>query len=729
MNRHTLLVLAVVVSLAAVVSSAPVSLPHLAAAQKPFTLEQILSAPFAADLIAARKVNRIAWTLDEQGKRNVWVAEGPVFQARRLTSYLTDDGQEISQLSFSEDGNSLVYVRGGEKNPAGQYPNPTSDPAGVTQTVWVVAWAGGEPRKVDAGHSPKISAKGTIAYVRDGQIWLASLDGSDKPAQLVVRGQNRSEQWSPDGSRLAFVSSRGDHGFIAVYDVATKSVSYLAPSVDSDSDPTWSLDGKRIAFVRRPAEPRDTPQGYFIEPYRPHPWSIWIADTASTTAREIWHSSASPQGSFPYMADDTGGGVLNWAGADHLVMASEEDGWQHLYALSAEGGAPRLMTPGDCEVEQWSFSPDRKTVFFNSNCGDIDRRHLWTVGVAGGSVVQQSGGEGIEWSPLLLANRDDFVYIGSDDKNPSRVWQSTLSPAYRDNMTEEYAKHNLIRLVKPLVETPPGFPYDQLVTPQQVIFRAADGLEIHGQLFIPKNAEPGEKLPGLVFMHGGSMRQMLLGWHYMYYYSNAYAMNQYLASRGYVVLSVNYRSGIGYGRAFREAPGRAGRGATEYRDVVAAGKFLQARPDVDPARVGLWGGSYGGFLTAMGLAHNSDIFAAGVDFHGVHDWPTDNWDGKNISPELTKLAHESSPVSAVDTWKSPVLFIHGDDDRNVYFAQTVDLVARLRARGVTVEQLIFPDEIHDFLLHRDWLAGYHAESDFFDRQLKNSASAANGKPR
>ena len=306
MNRRTLLVLA------AVVSAAAVSLPQVAAAQKAFTLEQVLSAPFAADLIAAKKVNRIAWTLDEQGKRNVWVAEGPVFQARRLTSYLTDDGQEISQLSFSEDGNSLVYVRGGEKNPAGQYPNPTSDPAGVTQTVWVVAWAGGEPRKVDAGHSPKISARGTIAYIRDGQIWLASLDGSDKPTQLVVRGQNRSEQWSPDGSRLAFVSSRGDHSFIVVYDVVTKSISYLAPSVDSDSDPTWSLDGKRVAFVRRPAEPRDTPQGYFIEPDRPHPWSIWIADIASTTAREIWHSSTSPQGSFPYMADDTGGGVLNW---------------------------------------------------------------------------------------------------------------------------------------------------------------------------------------------------------------------------------------------------------------------------------------------------------------------------------------------------------------------------------------------------------------------------------
>jgi len=143
---------------------------------------------------------------------------------------------------------------------------------------------------------------------------------------------------------------------------------------------------------------------------------------------------------------------------------------------------------------------------------------------------------------------------------------------------------------------------------------------------------------------------------------------------------------------------------------------------VNASYVGLWGGSYGGYLTALGLARNSDLFAAGVDLHGVHDWPTDNWDGKNISPELTKLAHESSPVAAVDKWKSPVLFIHGDDDRNVYFAQTVDLVARLRDRGVHVEQLIFPDEIHDFLLHRSWLKAYGTARDFFDRTLGRGAA-------
>jgi dipeptidyl aminopeptidase/acylaminoacyl peptidase len=694
---------------------------------KTFTLEQVLSAPFAADLVAAKKANRVAWTLDEQGKRNICVAEAPKFEARRLTSYLQDDGQELSQLSFSEDGNTIVYTRGGEKNAAGQVPNPTSNPTGATQAVWAIAFSGGEPRKIDDGHSAKISSQGLIAYVRDGEIYLASLNaGSGKPTQLVVRGQNHSEGWSPDGSRLAFVSSRGDHSFVALYNVAAKSISYVSPSVDSDSNPTWSLDGKRIAFIRRPAEPRDTPQGYFIEPDRPHPWAIWVADAtkdnSAIPAHEIWHSSTEPNGSFPYMADDTGGGVLNWVADNHLVIASEEDGWQHLYSISADGGKPNLLTPGECEVEQWSFSPDRKRIILNSNCNDIDRRQLWSVDVAGGAPERETGGPSIDWSPVVLANGKDFFFLASSANKPSQVYHWDFSIRNNKQVAQEPMKTELDRMARPLTTLPREFPADDLVPPQQVVFKAADGVEVHGQLFVPRDGKTAAKHPALVFMHGGSMRQMLQGWHYMYYYSNAYAMNQFLANRGYVVLSVNYRSGIGYGRAFREAPGRAGRGATEYRDVVAAGKFLQTRSDVDASRVGLWGGSYGGFLTAMGLAHNSDVFAAGVDFHGVHDWPTDNWDGKNISPELTKLAHESSPVSAVDTWKSPVLFIHGDDDRNVYFTQTVDLIARLRARGgVTIEQLIFPDEIHDLLLHRDWLAAYEAEADFFDRYLKHEA--------
>ncbi|HUN63624.1 MAG TPA: prolyl oligopeptidase family serine peptidase [Candidatus Sulfotelmatobacter sp.] len=676
-------------------------------AQESFTLEQVLGAPFTADLVAAKNVNRVAWTSNQQGMRNIWVAEGPNFTARQLTSYQQDDGIELSQLRFSADGNYVVYVRGEGQDSAGDYANPTSNPVGQEQTVWAISWNGGAPVKIDAGTAPTVSAQGRVAYARSGELWMSTLKEDEKPKQIVVRGKNRPVEWSSDGTRLLLVTNRGDHSFIGIYDVNAQTVKFLAPSVDTDKNPVWSPDSQRVAFVRQPAVPRDTPDGYFIEPDRPHPWAIWVADVDSTVAREIWHSGNALQDSFPYMSEDTGGGVVRWEADNRIVFASEADGWQHLYSISADGGAAKLLTAGNCEVEEWSFSPERNTVYFNSNCGDIDRRHVWSVGVDGSGLRQWTGGKGeagIEWDPVALGGNRDLFYIASDPTHPGRVFHSTLSENHAATEISSTAWES-------------QFPADKLVVPQPVIFHSVDGYEIHGQLFLPKDLKPGDKRAALIFLHGGPMRQMLLGWHYMYYYANAYAMNQYLANRGYVVLSINYRSGIGYGRAFREAPGRAGRGASEYQDVVAAGKYLQTRADVDGQRIGLWGGSYGGFLTALGLGHNSDLFAAGVDFHGVHDWPADNWEGKHIPPDLVQLAHDSSPVSAVSTWKSPVLFIHGDDDRNVMFSQTVDLVARLRAQGVYLEQLIFPDEVHDFLLYSSWEKGYAAGANFFDRKL------------
>jgi dipeptidyl aminopeptidase/acylaminoacyl peptidase len=222
---------------------------------------------------------------------------------------------------------------------------------------------------------------------------------------------------------------------------------------------------------------------------------------------------------------------------------------------------------------------------------------------------------------------------------------------------------------------------------------------------------------------------MLLGFHYMDYYANDYAANQYLASRGFIVLAVNYRLGIGYGHAFHYAEHAGARGASEYLDVVAAGRYLQARPDVDARRIGIWGGSYGGYLTALALGRNSDIFAAGVDIHGVHDrvppvspeQMARAMAGDGISEagyrEALKVAYESSPISSVATWTSPVLMIHADDDRNVEFHETVDLRQRLLAKGVSVEEVVIPDDIHDFLLWRSWRTVTTASGEFLERRL------------
>src|SRR5215510_15152687 len=262
-----------------------------ARSQQSFTLEQMLGAPFPSSLVTAKSVPRVAWVFDEQGKRNIYVAEAPEFKARRLTAYLEEDGQELSGLQFSADGSAIVYTRGEGKNKTDQSPNPASNPAGVEQAVYQISWIGGDPKKIDAGHSPQVSSKGACAYVKDGALWIMSLSSNEKPAQLMIRGTNGQQLWSPDGSKLAFRSDRGDHSFIGIYEVAAKSVRFVAPTVDSDSTPEWSEDGKQLAFVRRNAVPRDTPEGYFIEPDRPHPWAIWVAEAGAGAwnAKEVWH--------------------------------------------------------------------------------------------------------------------------------------------------------------------------------------------------------------------------------------------------------------------------------------------------------------------------------------------------------------------------------------------------------------------------------------------------------
>ena len=215
------------------------------------------------------------------------------------------------------------------------------------------------------------------------------------------------------------------------------------------------------------------------------------------------------------------------------------------------------------------------------------------------------GGESIEWSPVATSDGKGIAFFHSDARRPERAAIQIGSQTTRDLAPQSI---------------PAEFPERALVEPQQVIFDSADGMKIHGQLFVPANLDKTKRHPAVLFFHGGSRRQMLLGWHYNYYYRNAYAMNQYLANHGYIVLSVNYRSGIGYGMEFREALNYGATGGSEFNDVMGAGVYMRNRSDVDPLRIGLWGGSYGGYLTALGLARASDLFAAGVDMHGVHDW-------------------------------------------------------------------------------------------------------------
>jgi len=672
-----------------------------------FTLEQVMSYSFPDHLVAAAKSDRVAWVFNQRGVRNIWVADAPDLRAHPITHYSADDGQDIPALALTPDGATAVYVRGTELfEDSADVTNPTSNVHGAKHEVWAMEVAGGEPRLLGeincAGEECEdlqISPDGkSVAWAGKKEVWIAPVAGGKAQQLAQVRGENVSPRWSPDGKRIAFASRRGDHSFIGVYDFGRDSIVYLAPSVDRDSMPRWSPDGKLVAFVRQPGVERGLP----LIPERPHLWAIWVADSSTGAGHEIWHSGSALNDSLPELTEDTS---FKFAAGNRIVFASEQDGWNHLYSISSAGGAPTLLTPGPFEVEDTTLSSDGRSVLYSSNQNDIDRRHLWRVPVEDGAPQALTHGESMEWKPVETADGRHVLCVGSTATTPATPYLVTSTGR------EMLAKEAL----------PADFPSAQLVKPKQVIFPSADGLQIHGQLFVPQGrTRPG---PALVWMHGGPIRQMMLGFHYMGYYHNAYAENQYLASLGYVVLSVNYRMGIMYGRAFREAPHCGPKGAAEYQDIVAAAHYLQGLPIVDPHRLGLWGGSYGGLLTAMGLARNSDIFAAGVDFAGVHDWSVfvANLPGFKSAPdaeEAKQLAWGSSPDAAVEHWQSPVLLIQGDDDPDVPFSQTVDLAQRLRANHVRFEQLVFPDEAHDMLLWRNWVAGYKATAEFFERMLK-----------
>ncbi|MBV9612260.1 MAG: S9 family peptidase [Acidobacteriaceae bacterium] len=682
-----------------------------------FTIDQILSAPFASSPLAAPKGARVAWSLNERGQRNIWTAAAPEWKGRRITQFNADDGQEIAELAWAPDGSYLLFARGGDFETGGDNPNPDLAPAKPEQAIWVVAMDGSAPKKLTEGHAPAVSPKGDlVAFLRAGQIFTMSPIGEDVKQTVTQKDAASGLAWSPDGTELAFVSGRKDHSFIGLYKPADKSLRYLDASTDRDSDPAWSPDGSRIAYLRVPS---GIPGFSFVPRREAEPWSIRVADTKTGFAHEVFRADKGPGSLFhPIQAEHQ----VFWAAGGQLVFPWEKNGWCHLYSAPAAGEIAHELTPGEGEVEHVALSHDGKTIFYSTNIGDIDGRHVWSVDVSGHPAPKQlTPSDHIAWEPAPTADGSALVFLGSSYNSKAhamvRIADGKLAPLAPDAI-------------------PADFPAASLVKPQAVMITAADGMQIHGQLFLPPE-NTSARHPALIFFHGGSRRQMLLGFHYMYYYSNAYSLNQYFASQGYVVLSVNYRSGIGYGLNFREAVNYGARGASEFNDVIGAGLYLKSRTDVDPRRIGVWGGSYGGYLTALALSRASDLFAAGVDFHGVHDWstlrpgsaraPGGDPDEQRARDEAARLAFESSPMASVKTWRSPVLLIHGDDDRNVAFSQTVTLAAALRQQHVDFEELIIPNEIHDFLRHEHWLEAYKATADFFARKLRAATESASAK--
>src|SRR5262249_47519409 len=552
-----------------IVAFVPVRAPQ-AASPTP-TIEQFLAPGTPIEIVSAKKADRIAWTAYEHGLRNVYTASAPAFTPVRLTHVTKDDGVELSDIRISDDGGVVVFVRGTQPNREGWVANPTADPAGAQRTLWAAHTSGGPAWKLGEGTTPALSPEGrSVLFAKDGQIGRnevrlepgatgtndaphtaaarsSGVSGSGRTPFLKAWGSNGTPVWSPDGTKFAFVSDRVDHSLIGVYTIASRSVSFLSPSVDHDTSPTWSPDGTHVAFIRRPGTPfglqahqgagsignpdgpayspvpalrgagrggrgtgqsgrgrgdgdaqrsGDTRPGLFSAAFTGgYTLSFWVADVASGEGREFWHTVKDD-------TDFTAVSSIRWADRDHVIFEAEPQEWTRWYSVPVSASSsdvrPIELTPGEGAVEHTAVSADGRTLFYSTNADDIERRHIWKVATAGGGAEQLTKGETIETYPVALATGKQVAVLGGDAKRPFGVG---LLPA-----TGGAAKY-----IYPSLD---GFPVDAEVVPQLVMTKAADGMEIHNQLFVPKDLKPGEKRPAIVFVHGGPVRQMLLGYHY-----------------------------------------------------------------------------------------------------------------------------------------------------------------------------------------------------------------------
>ena len=658
----------------------------------PVSIEEVMQAPYPSSLVASAKGNAVAWVFDTKGCRNIWVAQGA--HARQITPYTLDDGFDIGDLAWSADETQVAYVRGGsieDDQPA----NVNNSPEGpAPKEVWVIATAGGAPRKVGGGHSPSFSPDGTrLVFADKGKIMTADATGAAPTPLIVDQGRIASMTFSPDGQKLAFVSGRKEHSLVGVYDFAARTITWLSPSLDHDTSPVFSAAGKEVAFIRIPSEKNPG----FVSHRAGQPWSIWVADAASGAGRRVWVADGGVGSAFaPTLAQKN----LLWNSNDELVFPWEKTGWLQLYAIPVRGGAPRSITQGQFEVVHMVLSPDRHRLVYSSN-EEIDRMHVWTVDFKGGKPTLASKDHAIEDYPQISGDGTIFA-LQSDATKP-------LQPVM-------LAAPGRWQLLVP--EASAAFPSAKLVTPEAVTYAAKDGQPVHAQLFLPRDA--GTKPhPAIMFYHGGPRRQMLLGFNPMGAYNWMYALNQRLVSEGYIVISVNYRGGIGYGLDYREANNFGPDGGSETNDILGTVTYLQGRKDVDARKIGVWGGSYGGLMTALALARASKDIAVGVDYAGVYNWDSMLASlGAPVEPgEATRRGFDSSPVATIDQWHSPVLVVQADDDRNVPLQQSVELIQDLRLHHIDHEVIMMPNEIHDLAHYSSWIALFKATDAYLNRYL------------
>jgi dipeptidyl aminopeptidase/acylaminoacyl peptidase len=464
----------------------------------------------------------------------------------------------------------------------------------------------------------------------------------------------------------------------------------------------WSEDGSRAVLMARAADNKDR-------------WVMALdPSTGRTRVLARVHDDAWVGG--------PGSFTLGWLPDNRRVyFVSERDGFAHLYAVSADGGEPAQLTSGRFEVSDVRLSRDKTKFYFTSSEGSLFERHLYSMPVEGGArtrLTSLPGNNQADVSP----DETTLAVVNSYSNRPPELFIEPNSPPPPPGAK---ARVPLRVTTSPI----PEFSTYEWVDPPIVSFKARDGATVHARLYKPANFRRGG--PAVLFVHGAGYLQNVHKWWSNYY--REYMFHHLLMERGFTVLDIDYRGSAGYGRDWRTGIYRhmGGKDLTDHVDGV---RYLVSEHGVDPKRVGIYGGSYGGFITFMAMFTEPDVFAAGAALRPVTDWAHYNHPyTANIlnTPQADLEAYRrSSPIYFAEGLRGALLICHGMVDTNVHFQDTVRLVQRLvELRKENWELAVYPVEDHSFERPSSWADEYKRILKLFTENLRPGDAAPPGGQR